>query len=61
MNQITIPNLDDRVVQRLKQMAWQEGLPLEESLRRLLVDAALPKTDGRTAAAREADHHGVPH
>jgi plasmid stability protein len=41
MNQITIRNLDDAVVQRLKQLAWQEGVPLEESLRRLLVDATL--------------------
>ncbi len=39
MNQITIRNLDDAVVQRLRQLAWQEGVPLEESLRRLLVDA----------------------
>jgi plasmid stability protein len=41
MNQITIRNLDDAVVQRLKQLAWQEGVPLEESLRRLLVGATL--------------------
>jgi plasmid stability protein len=58
MNQITIPNLDDRVVQRLKQMAWQEGLPLEESLRRLLVDAALaPHAEHKTA---HAPGHAIP-
>ena len=48
MNDITIPNLDDAILQRLKQRAWQSGLPLEESLRRLLMDAAWgigPKRD----------------
>jgi len=40
MHQITIRNLDDAVVQRLKQLAWENGLPLEETLRRLLADAS---------------------
>ena len=40
MHQITIRNLDDAVVQRLKQLAWEDGLPLEETLRRLLADAS---------------------
>lgn len=38
MNTLTIPNVDDAVLQRLKQRAWQCGLPLEESLRRLLAE-----------------------
>jgi plasmid stability protein len=39
MTQITIPNLDEHTLQGLKQLAWRRGLPLEESLRRLLHDA----------------------
>ena len=36
MSQITISNLDDHILQGLKQIAWQNGLPFDESLRRLL-------------------------
>jgi plasmid stability protein len=39
MNEIMIRNLDDNLLRRLKQRAWQKGLPLEESLRLLLIDA----------------------
>ena len=39
MNEITIRNLDDQLLRRLKQWAWQRGLPLEDSLRLLLVEA----------------------
>jgi plasmid stability protein len=39
MSHITIPNVDDHTVQGLKQMAWQNGVSLDESLRRLLRDA----------------------
>ncbi len=39
MNQVTIPNVDDHIVQGLKQIAWQRGVPFDESLRRLLSDA----------------------
>ena len=39
MNQITIPNIDERTLQGLKQLAWRRGLPLDESIRRLLADA----------------------
>ena len=39
MNQITIRNLDEPVVLRLKQFAFEEGVPLEETLRRVLSDA----------------------
>ena len=44
MAELTIPNLDESVIQRLKQIAWREGLPFEESVRRLLVRAASAKT-----------------
>lgn len=40
MNQVTLRNLDENVLHRHIQWAWQNGLPLEESLRRLLMDVA---------------------
>jgi plasmid stability protein len=39
MNQVTIRNVDDHIVQGLKQIAWRRGVPFDESLRRLLSDA----------------------
>jgi len=39
MNQIVIRNLDDEILQRLKQIAWQDGRPFEDMARRLLVEA----------------------
>ena len=39
MNQITIRNLDDDILQRLKQLAWQDGRPPHEMARRILIDA----------------------
>ena len=56
--QITIPDLDDRVVQRLKQLAWQNSMPLEELLRSVLIEAAY----SRKAALRPpfpASHDGA--
>ena len=47
MNEITIRNLDDNLMRRLKQWAWQKGLPLEESLRLLLADATRKAPDGQ--------------
>ena len=46
---ITIPNVDDAIIQRLKQLAWQEGISFEDSLRRLLAEAAYQ----RNARARQ--------
>ena len=37
---VTIPNVDDKIIQRLKQSAWQDGISFEDSLRRLLAEAA---------------------
>jgi len=37
MAQITIRDLDDAILVRLKRRAWEQGLPLEESLRRLIL------------------------
>jgi plasmid stability protein len=39
MTQITIHNVDDHVLQGLKQIAWQHGVPFDESLRQLLSNA----------------------
>ena len=39
MNQLVIRNLDDAIVQRLKQLAWQAGRTPEDMARHLLVDA----------------------
>ena len=50
MNQIVVRNLDDEILQRLKQIAWQEGRPPEEMARHLLVEAV------RTRAARRTLH-----
>ena len=38
MEEITIRNLDEGIVRRLRAIAWQEGVPLEEALRRVLAD-----------------------
>jgi plasmid stability protein len=37
MATITIRNFDDAQLVRLKRKAWEDGLPLEESLRRLIL------------------------
>ena len=50
MNQIVIRNLDDEILQRLKQIAWQEGRPPEEMARQLLIDVV------RTRSARRTVH-----
>jgi plasmid stability protein len=55
MNQILIRNLEDEIVQRLKQIAWQEGRPPEEMARNLLVEAV------RTRSARRTVHELEPH
>lgn len=39
MTQITIHNVDDHVLQGLKQIAWQHGVSFDESLRQLLNNA----------------------
>jgi hypothetical protein len=57
MNQVIISNIDERTVQGLKQLAWRRGLPLEESLRRLLseaVEADLGKWRSVASRARGA-------
>lgn len=54
MNQIIVRNLDDEIMQRLKQIAWQEGRPPEEMARNLLIDAVLARTTRRMVRELEA-------
>jgi plasmid stability protein len=53
MNQIVIRNLDDEILQRLKQLAWQDGMPPEEMARGLLIDAVRSRAARRSAAVLE--------
>ena len=46
MYQIVIRNLEDIIIQRLKQLAWQDGRSFDDMARRLLVEAV------RSRAAR---------
>jgi plasmid stability protein len=40
MNEITIRNLDNACVQRLRQLAWQDGRSMEEIARSLVLEGA---------------------
>ena len=44
MKQITIRNLDDSIVHRLKKIAWAEGASPDETARRLLIEAIQSRT-----------------
>jgi plasmid stability protein len=44
MKQITIRDLEDSVVHRLKKIAWAEGVPPDETARRLLIEAIQSRT-----------------
>ena len=46
MNHVTIQNLDDKILLRLKEIAWHSGQAFEEFLRQVLTDAAAPQTSG---------------
>jgi plasmid stability protein len=46
MAEIIIRDFDDVLLVRLKRRAWEKGLPLEESLRRLIL-AGLEADDGQ--------------
>jgi plasmid stability protein len=43
MNEIIIRNLDDASVRRLQQLAWQNGRPLEDLVRVLVLEAAMAR------------------
>jgi plasmid stability protein len=56
MNPIIIRHLDDATVYRLRQLAWQEGCPLEEMARQLLNEAVnLRATPLPESAVRSPD------
>ena len=50
MNQIVIRNLDDIIIQRLKQLAWQDGSSFDDMARRLLVEAVRSRAARRPLA-----------
>ena len=50
MNQITIRNLDDETVQKLKKLAWQDGRPPEDMARRLLTETVQSRAERRWLA-----------
>lgn len=39
MGELIIRDLDDKVLVQLKRRAWMQGLSLQESLRRLIIDS----------------------
>jgi plasmid stability protein len=53
MNQIVIRNLDDEILQRLKQLAWQDGRPPAEMAQRLLIEAVRIRAIRRPLAILE--------
>ena len=55
MNEITIRNLDNADVQRLRQLAWQDGRPLEEIVRSLLLEAAKARDPKRVTNPSPTD------
>ena len=55
MNQIIIRNLDDIIIQRLKQLAWQEGRSFDDMARRLLVEAVRSRAARRPLAEIDSD------
>ena len=50
MKPIVIRNLDDTIVQKLKQLAWQEGRAPEDMARRLLIEAVTARASRRHVA-----------
>lgn len=55
MGQILVRNLNDAVIQRLKQRAAREKLSLEEAVRRILAEAAIPQEPSREQLVAEMD------
>jgi plasmid stability protein len=53
MNQIVIRNLDDEILQRLKQLAWQDGRRPEEMARGLLTEAVRSRAARRSTTVLE--------
>ncbi len=60
MAQLLIRNLEDDVVEALKKRAVAQGQSLEQSLRELLRDAALPEVTRRLAIIDRIRAMGLP-
>jgi plasmid stability protein len=56
MNQITIRNLDDEIVQKLKKLAWQDGRPPEDMARRLLIETVQARAERHVWAHAPIEH-----
>ena len=54
MNPIVIRNLDDEILQKLKQVAWQEGRLPDDMARRLLIEAIRVRASRRHLVDVEA-------
>ena len=50
MNPIMIRNLEDDILQKLKQLAWQEGRAPDEMAKRLLIEAVRTRASRRPLA-----------
>ena len=53
MNQLVIRNLDDEVLQRLKQLAWQDGRTPAEMARMLLTEMVRNRSARRPMSVLE--------
>lgn len=53
MAQVIIRNIDDQVLERLKQRASERKVSLEQSLRDILAEAARPSREERIQRLRE--------
>jgi plasmid stability protein len=53
MNQIVIRNLDDEILQRLKQLAWQDGRTPADMARGLLIEMVRNRAARRPMAVLE--------
>ena len=57
MNQVVIKNLEDPIVQRLKQLAWQDGRQWEEMAKLLLIEAVQSRAARRPIAEALSVHN----
>jgi hypothetical protein len=59
MGQLTIRDIDHRLLVRLKRKAWQEGLPLETLVRQLLMASVETEEPDALCAPRYPANFGV--
>jgi plasmid stability protein len=59
MGDLTIRDLDDALIVQLKRRAWYQGLPFEESLRRLLIASIVNDNDEFERAETQQSYYVV--